>query len=393
MPSEKVFEPRELALGGLFGAAALALPVIFHLFSLGSTLLPMYLPLMALAFVVRPAISASAAFAVPLLSALLTGMPPWYPPVALAMAIELPLMAALIGLSARRRPGRILAVLIPVLLLGRLLQLGLHYLMGLVLELPPEFLSLASLVKTLPGIVLMIAVVPALVRLVENHPGLGAGRVPEPNEIGSGSTVPDEVRAFFDERADEWETIIDYERVIGRLRQGLTELAPDPGERILDLGCGTGVLLGTLLERLDERGRIEAVDPSPRMLARARAGYPDPRVSYHLAAADRLPLPAQAVDRVICFSVWPHLPEPDAAIAELRRVLRPGGTIHVWHVDGRERINEIHLHAGEAVASHRLEPAVDLTRRFERHDFTVTRQIDTADTYLVTAVRAREHGS
>jgi len=168
------FQPRELALAGLFGAAGLALPFLFHLVQLGRVFLPMYLPLMALAFFASPLVTAATAFVVPLLSALLTGMPPWYPPVAPAMSLELACMGALaafIWQRTGRRRWSVLAVLVPVLVLGRGLQLGLGYLLGLMLDLPPEFLSLASLAAGFPGLILMCVVIPALVMAVRKNGG------------------------------------------------------------------------------------------------------------------------------------------------------------------------------------------------------------------------------
>ncbi|HSQ74575.1 MAG TPA: hypothetical protein VLT13_03415, partial [Bacteroidota bacterium] len=73
---------RELAYGGLFGAAALVIPFFFHLLHLGHLFMPMYIPLIALAFFVRPVVASLAGFIVPVLSGLTTGMPPFFPPVA-----------------------------------------------------------------------------------------------------------------------------------------------------------------------------------------------------------------------------------------------------------------------------------------------------------------------
>ena len=171
MSCEPRFEPRELALGGLFGAAGLALPFLFHLVQLGSVFLPMYLPLVALAFFVRPGVAAATGLAVTLLSALLTGMPPWFPPVAPAMALELSAMAAMASWAFGRWPRSVLAVLVPVLVLGRVFQFGCGWLFGLFLDLPPEFLSVASLIRAFPGLILMLVVIPAVVRVARRHHG------------------------------------------------------------------------------------------------------------------------------------------------------------------------------------------------------------------------------
>ncbi len=158
--------PRELAYSGLFGAAALLLPVLFHLVRLGHVFMPMYLPLCALAFLVRPAPAAATAALVPLLSAALTGMPPFYPPIAVFMAIELGVMAALIAAVVGRWPGtNEWLVLIPVLLLGRVVYVALVYAFSRLIALPAGFLAAVSLLSGWPGLILMAVVVPPVARV------------------------------------------------------------------------------------------------------------------------------------------------------------------------------------------------------------------------------------
>lgn len=156
---------RELAYSGLFGAAALSLPVLFHLVHLGRIFMPMYLPLVALAFFVRPLPAAVTALIVPPLSGAVTGMPPFYPPVAVFMALELAAMAALIAWIVQRRPRvNEWLVLVPVLLLGRMIYVGLVYAFALAIELPAGFMAGISLLGGWPGIILMVAVIPPVVR-------------------------------------------------------------------------------------------------------------------------------------------------------------------------------------------------------------------------------------
>jgi hypothetical protein len=157
--------PRDLAYSGLFGAAALLLPTIFHLVHLGRALMPMYLPIMALAFFVRPLPAVITALVVPLLSGALTGMPPFYPPVAPCMALELAAMAAIVSVvvSAWPRANELL-VLVPVLIFGRALGVVLAYASARLLDLPAGFVAGISFIAGWPGVVLMIVAVPAVAR-------------------------------------------------------------------------------------------------------------------------------------------------------------------------------------------------------------------------------------
>jgi ubiquinone/menaquinone biosynthesis C-methylase UbiE len=108
-----------------------------------------------------------------------------------------------------------------------------------------------------------------------------------------------------------------------------------PNDDVLEVGYGPGGLIRLLAERTDAAS-IRGVDPSPEMRDQAtrhnRKAVRDGRVRLELGTAERTGLPDASVDRVISVrnvAIWPDL---EAGVAELRRVLRPGGTIAIaWH--------------------------------------------------------------
>jgi hypothetical protein len=158
---------RELALAGLFGAAALLLPTIFHLLQLGHAFMPMYIPLVALGFLVRGRVAAATAFLVPLLSAAVTGMPPIYPPIALIMAVEMAAMAWTVARFSRARPATApILILLPVLIAGRIINSLLSFVAAKAMSLPAHFVAGLSFLAGWPGVLLMLVVIPPLVRLI-----------------------------------------------------------------------------------------------------------------------------------------------------------------------------------------------------------------------------------
>jgi hypothetical protein len=157
---------REISRAALVTAAGLALPWVFHALRLGHVFLPMYLPILAGAFVLRPRTAAAVGFATPLASAAATGMPPLFPPVAAWMSVELGLMAGIASLL-RRRGLPATAIVAVVLLVGRAVHAALVYGTGLWLDLPAALLTLASLAAGWPGMALAVVAVPAAVRLLE----------------------------------------------------------------------------------------------------------------------------------------------------------------------------------------------------------------------------------
>ena len=192
---------------------------------------------------------------------------------------------------------------------------------------------------------------------------------------------------FFDGIAEKWDGWEDLPALAGKLAAGLDEMGVGPGEVVLDVGCGTGNLTRALLAHLSPAGRVVAVDISPRMIAVARAKVADARVAWHAVDARRLPLADASCDRVICYSVWPHFDDREAVAGELRRVLRPGGHLHVWHLSARARINDIHAGAGPAVRHDVLAPVGETAALLAGAGFDVVTADETAERYLVSAVK------
>ena len=98
-----------------------------------------------------------------------------------------------------------------------------------------------------------------------------------------------------------------------------------PSDRILDLGCGTGIVARLLRERLGGAARISGIDSNPQMVAAARALAPE--LVWHEGNAMALPFADASFDLVLCQEMLQFVPERARAARELRRVLAPGGRV------------------------------------------------------------------
>src|SRR5947208_12684234 len=131
-----------------------------------------------------------------------------------------------------------------------------------------------------------------------------------------------------------------YERVMGRWSRRLAPLlirfgGLADGDRVLDVGCGTGSMSFALPEAANVAA-VTGVDQAEVYLASARSRTSDPRFSFQHADARALPFPDASFDRAYSMLVLQFIPDADRAVAEMRRVVRPGGTVAaaVWDAYG-----------------------------------------------------------
>jgi len=108
-----------------------------------------------------------------------------------------------------------------------------------------------------------------------------------------------------------------------RWRRFMVDRLPRDGGQVLDVATGTGLVAEALLAR---GFRVTGLDQSPGMLANARARFDD-RVELVEASADALPFPDASFDHLTFTYLLRYVDDPGATLAELARVVRPGGTV------------------------------------------------------------------
>jgi ubiquinone/menaquinone biosynthesis C-methylase UbiE len=154
--------------------------------------------------------------------------------------------------------------------------------------------------------------------------------------------------------------------------RSLARLAVQAGESVLDVGCGTGVFLPGLAELVGPTGRVVGLDYAPAFLADARERLAKTdvgdRVELVEGDAQRLPFADATFDAAHCERVLMHVEAPDAVIAEMQRVVRPGGRVVVAEpypsgaaIDGADA--ELHNRIGRVVVSGIRNPEMGLSLR------------------------------
>jgi ubiquinone/menaquinone biosynthesis C-methylase UbiE len=100
-----------------------------------------------------------------------------------------------------------------------------------------------------------------------------------------------------------------------------------PGERVLDVACGTGVVTRLAAQRIGSSGSVAGLDVNPGMLAIARSATPNLAIDWYETSAEAIPLPDGAFDVVLCQMGLQFISNKLGALREMRRVLAPGGRL------------------------------------------------------------------
>jgi len=167
---------------------------------------------------------------------------------------------------------------------------------------------------------------------------------------------------------DNWANGNLYERYVGRwsrpvAREFLKWLAVPAGRKWLDVGCGTGALSQTILEFSDP-AYIKAIDRSEAFVAFARSQTQDQRIQFEVGDAQALNVELGIFDAIVSGLVLNFIPQPEQALAGMRRVARKGGVVGAYVWDYAEGMQLMRHFWDAAVA---LDPKVndiDEVRRF-----------------------------
>ncbi|WP_217570716.1 class I SAM-dependent methyltransferase [Streptomyces sp. GbtcB7] len=190
------------------------------------------------------------------------------------------------------------------------------------------------------------------------------------------------VQEFFTTRAADWDARFPddgpaYAAAVGEL--GLRE-----GDRVLDAGCGTGRALPPLRAAVGPSGVVVAADLTPAMLAAAvRAGrHRDGQLL--LADVTALPLRTESLDAVLGAGLIAHLPNPAENLRELARVVRPGGTLALFHPIGRAALA---ARQGRRITPDDLRAEANLRPLLAASGWDMTSYVDEDARFLALATR------
>ena len=143
----------------------------------------------------------------------------------------------------------------------------------------------------------------------------------------------------FNSLAETWDLIREPEEKVERV-VALSQIKK--GMKVLDVGCGTGIMDNALIKAVGEVGFVKAIDISEGMLSVAKRKYNFDNLVFEVGNIETFDEERESYDTVICNNVFPHFVNVDRVLKNISGLLKPGGVFTVSHLSGRDAVNKIH---------------------------------------------------
>jgi ubiquinone/menaquinone biosynthesis C-methylase UbiE len=194
---------------------------------------------------------------------------------------------------------------------------------------------------------------------------------------------PETRREFFNKAAPTWDKTFFNTKLTDFLTSFVPKFGIKLGQKVLDIGSGTGILIPFLLEAVGSSGHVTAVDFAEQMVEICKTKYADrSNLTVMVQSAENLQLSDGSFDAVTCFGLFPHLENKDLALTQFNRVLKRGGKLIIAHALSSQEIRSHHHNAAVVVAHDELPSLQEMCKMLRKAGFENVEIIDKPGCYL-----------
>ncbi len=194
-------------------------------------------------------------------------------------------------------------------------------------------------------------------------------------------------KEFFDKYAETWDEITFHDPK--KLIRILSVLDLKLGQKVLDVGSGTGVMIPYLFNYVKESGSIVAIDFSENMIMISKRKHPIekfPNLKFKVQDINNFSM-NRDYDAILCYSCFPHFQYKDQTISHLIKGLKKQGKLMIAHSDSREKINNIHINAKSKIIHHDSLPTIEkISSLMEKSGLKVIETLDNNEMFYIIGV-------
>ena len=175
---------------------------------------------------------------------------------------------------------------------------------------------------------------------------------------------------YFDKAAETWDERFCTPDLSHFLEKLIPQFCIEAGQKVLDVGTGTGVLIPYLTKAVGSEGSITAIDFSEKM-AKVCAQKHSHLKNFEVTVGniEEATFPPESFDAVICFGVFPHLDHKEKALQNINTILKQGGKLVVAHALSSEELKVHHKKVSAQMAHAMLPETADMKKLLEKMGF------------------------
>jgi ubiquinone/menaquinone biosynthesis C-methylase UbiE len=193
-------------------------------------------------------------------------------------------------------------------------------------------------------------------------------------------------KEFFNKAADTWDDRFCTPALSIFLEKLVPEFGLEAGQRVLDVGTGTGVLIPYLSREVGQSGLITALDFSENMIQACKTKYSHlTNVTVQVGNIEEVVFPPETFDAVVCFGVFPHIENKENALKNINQLLKPAGVLIIAHALSSEELKTHHKNASASVCRDMLPELPKMKQLLKKTGFTGIRIKDEPGCYLCIA--------
>ena len=198
-------------------------------------------------------------------------------------------------------------------------------------------------------------------------------------------------KTYFNEQANSWDERFCTPNLSSFLEKLVPQFGLEPGQNILDVGTGTGVLIPYLIQAVGAAGSVTAIDYSEKMIQICKTKHSNLKnVSVELKNIEEDAFPTESFDAVICFGLFPHLENKEKALRNMNHILKLGGILIIAHALSSEELKAHHNGASSSVLHDVLPEEAEMIQLLEQTGFAEIRIKDELGCYLCIAYKSRK---
>jgi ubiquinone/menaquinone biosynthesis C-methylase UbiE len=195
-------------------------------------------------------------------------------------------------------------------------------------------------------------------------------------------------RIFFNEAANNWDIQFSNTVTANFLEMLMSRLELASGQKVLDVGTGTGIFIPSIVKAVGQSGLVVAVDFAEKMVEICKRKYSGlPNVKVELRDIEVLDYPSNYFDAITCFGVFPHIQNKQKVLFKMNLVLKRYGKLLIAHALSSNEIRELHRNESPIIADDVIPGKKEMTQLLNNAGFEIDCFEDQPGRYICVSIK------